>query len=76
MAFQPGCVVGARRNGRERDVRSECDVPGFREGEQPGSAERMVAMAVQIAKALLESPDFLRLGPRLALECEGVDDTR
>ena len=35
--------------------------------------ERVVAMATQIAKALLESPDFLRLGLMLALERRPVE---
>ena len=35
------------------------------EGEAP---ERMTGMAIQIAKALLDSPDFIRLGLMLALE--------
>jgi len=35
------------------------------EGEAP---ERMIGMAIQIAKALLDSPDFIRLGLMLALE--------
>jgi AcrR family transcriptional regulator len=35
------------------------------EGDAP---ERMKGMAVQIAKALLDSPDFIRLGLMLALE--------
>jgi AcrR family transcriptional regulator len=32
------------------------------------ASERMTGMAVQIAKALLDSPDFIRLGLMLALE--------
>jgi AcrR family transcriptional regulator len=35
--------------------------------------ERMVAVAMQIAKALLDSPDFLRLGLMLALERRPVE---
>jgi len=38
-------------------------VPG--EGDAP---ERLKGMAIQIAKALLDSPDFIRLGLMLALE--------
>jgi AcrR family transcriptional regulator len=38
-------------------------------GEQTGDvSERVRAMAVAVAKALLETPDFLRLGLMLALE--------
>ncbi len=35
--------------------------------------ERMVAVAMQIAKALLDTPDFLRLGLMLALERRPVE---
>jgi AcrR family transcriptional regulator len=35
--------------------------------------ERLVAVAMQIAKALLDSPDFLRLGLMLALERRPVE---
>ena len=35
--------------------------------------ERLVSMAMQIAKALLDSPDFLRLGLMLALERRPVE---
>jgi AcrR family transcriptional regulator len=35
--------------------------------------ERIVSMAMQIAKALLDSPDFLRLGLMLALERRPVE---
>src|SRR6516225_3307549 len=35
--------------------------------------ERLIAVAMQIAKALLDSPDFLRLGLMLALERRPVE---
>lgn len=44
------------------------DVP-----DGPGPRERITAMAGQIAKALLDSPDFLRLGLMLALERRPVE---
>jgi AcrR family transcriptional regulator len=44
---------------------SAMELPGADTG---GVAERVTAMAVGIAKALLESPDFLRLGLMLTLE--------
>jgi AcrR family transcriptional regulator len=37
-------------------------------GEQEEAGERFVAVAVQTAKALLDAPDFIRLGMMLALE--------
>jgi AcrR family transcriptional regulator len=40
------------------------------EGDAP---DRMKGMAVQIAKALLDSPDFIRLGLMLALERRPVE---
>jgi AcrR family transcriptional regulator len=40
------------------------------EGDAP---DRMKAMAMQIAKALLDSPDFIRLGLMLALERRPVE---
>jgi AcrR family transcriptional regulator len=47
---------------------SAWEMPG--EGTEP---ERLVAMALQIAKALLDSPDFLRLGLMLALERRPIE---
>jgi len=44
---------------------SAMELPGAATG---GVSERLTAMAVGIAKALLESPDFLRLGLMLTLE--------
>ena len=44
--------------------------------QMPGEGaarERLVAVALQIAEALLESPDFLRLGLMLALERRPVE---
>ena len=44
--------------------------------EMPGEGtarERLVSVAMQIAKALLDSPDFLRLGLMLALERRPVE---
>ena len=44
--------------------------------EMPGEGsarERLVTVAMQIAKALLDSPDFLRLGLMLALERRPVE---
>jgi AcrR family transcriptional regulator len=38
-----------------------------------GARERLVTVAMQIAKALLDSPDFLRLGLMLALERRPVE---
>jgi AcrR family transcriptional regulator len=37
------------------------------------ASERLVGMAMQIAKALLDSPDFIRLGLMLALERRPVE---
>ena len=45
------------------------DGPVSLPGEEAGTPrQRAVAMALQVAKALLEAPDFLRLGLMLALE--------
>jgi AcrR family transcriptional regulator len=41
--------------------------------EEGSAAERLVTVAMQIAKALLDSPDFLRLGLMLALERRPVE---
>lgn len=38
-----------------------------------GARDRLVSMVMQIAKALLDSPDFLRLGLMLALERRPVE---
>lgn len=47
--------------------------PGDEVVDDGEPVERVVAMATQIAKALLESPDFLRLGLMLALERRPVE---
>jgi AcrR family transcriptional regulator len=45
-------------------------------GPEAGSPrERMTAMAIALAKALLEAPDFLRLGLMLALERRPTEPT-
>jgi AcrR family transcriptional regulator len=45
-------------------------------GPEAGSArERITAMAIALAKALLEAPDFLRLGLMLALERRPTEPT-
>jgi AcrR family transcriptional regulator len=45
-------------------------------GEQAGSAtERVRLMAVAVAKSLLDTPDFLRLGLMLALERRPIEAT-
>jgi AcrR family transcriptional regulator len=41
--------------------------------EEGSAPERLVTVAMQIAKALLDSPDFLRLGLMLALERRPVE---
>jgi AcrR family transcriptional regulator len=47
-------------------------LPGEEEG---GAIERATAMAVAVAKALVETPDFLRLGLLLALERRPTEPT-
>ncbi|WP_328715293.1 helix-turn-helix domain-containing protein [Nocardia salmonicida] len=39
----------------------------------PTTRDRVIAMALQVAKGLLETPDFLRLGMMLALERRPVE---
>lgn len=41
--------------------------------DEGGTHDRVVGMAMQIAKALLDSPDFIRLGLMLALERRPVE---
>lgn len=41
--------------------------------DEGAARDRLVAMALQIAKALLDSPDFIRLGLMLALERRPVE---
>lgn len=48
-------------------------LPAWTLPDEGEPVERVVAMATQIAKALLESPDFLRLGLMLALERRPVE---
>lgn len=45
----------------------------WRVPEEGAPRERLVALAMQIAKALLDSPDFIRLGLMLALERRPVE---